>query len=237
MRDINVADPLVAIVGSVNTQRNDYDPALRNVDVAEQACKKLGRELAKSGYRITVYSSDSAYIEAAIVCGYIASNLAKPKSIEIRYPQLISQGNAPVFPEQKTYPSIFDERPDTHPNWQVSFYASLKDASSVLLLGGGSSALITGVMAEMYRIPLVSIATFGGAAQNVWTLSLGNLVTNEERRIMGSPTRRVDSAEKLIKALETNGNDFSPKRSGYTKPNSLSKGHCATELLWQGHSC
>jgi len=196
-----MADPLVAIVGSVDTQRNDYDPALRNVDVAKQACEELGRELAKSGCRIIVYASDPAYIEADIVRGYIASNLAKPKSIEIRYPQSIGQGNSPSFPEQKTHPSVFNESPDTHPNWQVSFYASLKDASGVLLLGGGSSALITGVMAEMYRLPLISIATFGGSAQNVWALSLGNLVTDEERRIMGSPTWRADSAEKLIKAI------------------------------------
>jgi hypothetical protein len=196
-----MADPLVAIVGSVDPQRNDYDPALRNVDVAKQACEELGRELAKAGYRIVVYSSNPAYIEADIVRGYVASNLAKPQSIEIRYPQSIGQGNPPSFPEQKTHPSLFDERPDTHSNWQVSFYASLKDASGVLLLGGASSALITGVMAELYRIPLISIATFGGSAQNVWALSLGNLVTGEEQRIMGSPTWRADSAEKLIKAL------------------------------------
>ena len=196
-----MADSLVAIVGSVDTQRNDYDPALRNMDVAKQACEELGRELAKSGYRIVVYSSAPAFIEADIVRGYIASNQAIPKSIEIRYPQSIGQGNPPSFPEQQTHSSIFDERPDTHPHWQVSFYASLKDASGVLLLGGAGSALIAGVVAQSYRIPLISIATFGGSAQNVWALSLGNLVTEEERSIMGSPTWRADSAEKLIKAL------------------------------------
>src|SRR5262245_35137216 len=196
-----MADPLVAIVGSIDTKRNDYDPALRNVDAAKQACEELGRELAKSGYRIVVYSSDPAYIEADIVRGYVASNSAKPKSVEIRYPQSIGQENPPSFPEQKTHPSIFDERPDTHPNWQVSFYASLKDAAGVLLLVGAGSALITGVMTQLYRIPLVSIATFGGSAQNVWALSLGNLVTEEERRIMASPTWRPDSAERLIKSF------------------------------------
>jgi hypothetical protein len=201
MGDVNMADPLVAIVGSVDTQRNDYDPALRNVDAAKQACEELGRELAKSGYRIVVYTADPAYIEADIVRGYVASNLAKPKSIEVRYPQSISQNNPPSFPEQITHPNVFDERPDAYPNWQVSFYASLKDAGGVLLLGGASSALITGVMAQLYHIPLISIATFGGSAQNVWALSLGNLVTEEERRIMGSPTWRTDSAEKLIKSL------------------------------------
>jgi hypothetical protein len=196
-----MADPSVAIVGSINTKRTDYDPGLRNVDKAKQACEELGRELAKSGYRIIVYSSDPAFIEADVVRGYVASNQAKPKSIEIRYPQSIGQESHPSFPEQKTHPSMFDDNPDTHPNWQVSFYVSLKGASGVLLLGGALSALITGVLAQLYRIPLISIATFGGSTQNVWALSLGNLATEEERSLMGSPTWKADSAEKLIKAL------------------------------------
>jgi hypothetical protein len=196
-----MSDPLVAIVGSVDPGRADYSPELKNVEVAKQACEELGRELAKAGCRIIVYSSDPEYIEADVVRGYIASGLAKPKSIEIRYPQALDVGKSPSFSEQETHPAVFDERPDTHPNWQVSFYASLKEASGILLIGGGNSALISGIVADMYRIPLVSIATFGGSAQNVWTISLGNLIAEEERRSMGAPAWKPDAAEKLVKSL------------------------------------
>lgn len=194
---------LVAIVGSVDPQRKDYEPPLRNADVARQACEELGRELAKAGFRIIVYSSDPAYIEADIVRGYVASGLAKPNSIEIRYPQ--SKGDPPSFPEQKTHKNVFAPCPDTRPNWQVSFYTSLEDAQGLLLIGGGSSCLITGIVAEMRRIPLVSVAIFGGSAQNVWALSLGNLASQDERRTMGSPTWETDSAEKLVQALGNQG--------------------------------
>jgi hypothetical protein len=196
-----LSDPIIAIVGSVNAQRTDYNPPLRNVQVVKLACEELGRALAKSGYRIIVYSSDPAYIEADIVRGYIASNDAKPKSIQIRFPQSIGPGNSPSFPEQTTNPGLFDARPDAYPNWQVSFYMSLKDASGALLMGGSAATLITGVMAQSYRIPLICIATFGGSAQNVWGHLLGNLITEDERRLMGSDTWNSDTAEKLVKAL------------------------------------
>jgi hypothetical protein len=197
-----MAEPLIAIVGSIDKRRTDYDPPLRNVDKATEACEQLGRELALAGYRLLVYSSDAnAFIEPAVVRGYVASQQAAERSIRIRYPQAIGDEATPSFPEQTKHPAVFDDDPDGHPNWQVSFFKSLKEVDGILLVGGANSALITGLVAQMYRIPLVTVATFGGSAQTVWALSVGTPATEAERKLMGLPNWQKESAARLIAIL------------------------------------
>jgi hypothetical protein len=72
-----VAEALIAIVASAVTLRNDYDPALKNLDNVQQAAKELGRELAKARCRIMVFASDPSFIEAAFIWGYVGSGQAK----------------------------------------------------------------------------------------------------------------------------------------------------------------
>jgi hypothetical protein len=193
--------PLVAIVGSANLTRTSfpYEPELKNTDDVKRACLELGHELANKGYRIMVYTSSSKYIEADVVEGYVSSGKAVPGSIQIRYPNLVDA--APGFKEMKAHRNLFDDRRDRHSNWQVSFYNSLRDAQGILLLGGGNSALITGLIALMYRIPLVSIATFGGSAETVWQISADRLATDEESQVMSRPRWEEDSARRLIEIL------------------------------------
>jgi len=192
--------PAIAIVGSVDQNRADYDPPLRNVDKVVKAMEELGAELAKAGYRILVYSSSTDYIEADVVRGYANSKVANEKSIVIRYPR--GAGVQSRFAEQGTQPALFDPRADTTPNWQVSFYESLKDASGVLIVGGVNSALITGVTARLLGIPIVALSTFGGSAENLWVLmrDLAN-VTEQEHQLMGRDTWESDSASRIVKSL------------------------------------
>ena len=193
--------PLIAIVGSVASTRSDYDPPLRNAEVAREAAEQLGAELARAGNRIIVYSGDPRFIEGDIVRGYVASGRAQPDSIQIRYPQILGAGQFPSFPEQSTHETLFDVRADRHTNWEISFYMSLKDATGIVLIGGARSALVTGLVAQSYRIPLVPVATFGGSAQTVWALASGPSLTEAERNLMGRPRWAADSAEKLVRAL------------------------------------
>jgi hypothetical protein len=194
--------PLIAIVGSVDATRSDYDPPLKNAVLAKQAAEELGCELARAGYALIVYTSDPAFIEADVVRGYINSSSATPKSIQIRFPQVRGDELAPLFDEQQKQGQFFEPVADTHPSWQVCFYQSLKDAQGILLLGGASSSFITGLVARMYRIPLIAIATFGGSAQTVWSLAAEEaLWSEEERNLMGAPTWNRDAASKLVEAL------------------------------------
>jgi hypothetical protein len=196
-----MADPLIAIVGSADPDRTDYDPPIRYVQQVTQAAQQLGSELAKAGYRILVYSSADKYIEKDVVTGYVSSGKAKPESIQVRYPQVVDPKGPRPFLEQSSQVSLFERYQDTHPNWMVSFYSSLQEVDGILLLGGANSALITGLVAQIYRIPLVSISTFGGSAQTVWALSIRKLATDEERNLMGLPDWDQNSASKLIAIL------------------------------------
>jgi hypothetical protein len=65
---------------------------------------------------------------------------------------------------------LFDERPDPSASWEVSYYRSLFGVDGVLLVGGGRSTLVTGLIALTLRIPLVAAAMFGGNARAVWEL-------------------------------------------------------------------
>jgi hypothetical protein len=191
---------LIAIVGSTNLKRQDYEPPLKNGEGAKLAAVQLGRELAKAKHRILVYTSDPSYIESDVVHGYIDSGVARTESILLRYPAIA--GPIPHFPEQdeNNYGQCFKEDPDDSPNWQVCFFSSLQKADAVLLLGGASSALIAFLIAEMKGIALLPIATFGGTAQTVWGLA-SRRFDETVRRITGAPLWRADSAAQLVDAL------------------------------------
>jgi hypothetical protein len=194
-------DPLIAIVGSADPARSDYDPPLKHTDRVAAALEELGAELARAKYRIMVYSASPDYIEADVVRGYVASGVAEPGSIQVRYPQ--GQPQASDFPEASHDPKkVFQLLPDVNDNWEFSFYESLKESGGVLIIGGGGSARVTGVTARLLQLPVVAIATFGGSAANVWTVIKGNpAVSAEEHSLMGSPAWSPESAKGLVGAL------------------------------------
>jgi len=195
-----MAESLIAIVGSADPHREDYNPPLQQLDVIPGAAEQLGKELAEANCRIVVYSSNPTFIEASVVRGYVRSGKAAARSIEVRYPQKNDDGNLP-FPEETEKPDIFDFRLDPNPNWEVSFYTSLHDVDGIILLGGARSAFVTGVLAQIFGIPLVTIATFGGSAQAVWTLAGNRFASEEERNLMARRSWHADSAAKLVKSL------------------------------------
>jgi hypothetical protein len=156
-----VKRPAIAVVGSVQAHRKD-ELGLNDVDRAPTACEGLGRALAEDGWNLVVYSSDPKFIEADVVRGYVASGKAVKDSINLRYPP----GGHGRFPEMDTH-DVFKEDLDTSDDWEVSFYLSLTQVDGVLLVGGGQSTLIAGVIAISLRKPVVALETFGGNARKV----------------------------------------------------------------------
>jgi hypothetical protein len=161
-----MAMPLIAIVGSADPTRT-AELELTHVDRAGMASEQLGRELAAAGCRIVVYSGDPTFIEAHVVRGYVGSGKAVEGSIEVRFPD---GSQAAEFPEYQTHRAAFRFQPDTSKDWEVSFYRSLVGVDGVLLLGGGRSSLISGLVALGNGLPVAAVATFGGNARKVWTL-------------------------------------------------------------------
>jgi hypothetical protein len=195
-----MAGPLIAVVGSAELGRT-YEPPLKNHAKVTEAAEGLGRELARAGCRLIVYSGETQFIEPAFVRGFLATKQAKPQSIQVRYP---ADDAAPTFPEQATQQKVFDFQPDSHPKWEVSFYRSLAEVDGVIVIGGGRSSLVSGLIALSYRIPVVVVATFGGAAQDVWTMIAPgkDLIELEERNLMGQGNWLDSSAAELVKTLK-----------------------------------
>ena len=194
--------PEIAVAGSVDPSRA-HDLDLRDIDRAASAGEALGHELAVQGLDIIVYSSEPGFIEASVVRGYVASNSATPGSIQVRMP-LGATGDQ--FPESSDRPDVFDQRPDSSEDWEVSFYRSLVETDGVLLIGGGRSTYVTGLIAVAFGIPLVTIASFGGYAARVWQAleRTQNDAEPEEIAKMGGAWRD-DLAPALVTSLVKQG--------------------------------
>jgi hypothetical protein len=182
--------PIIAIVGNAKTHAD-----------APAAAEALGRELAKAGFRILVYSSGAEYVEERVVTGYLASNVAGRRSIMVRYP---FNGAKPEFAEQSSHAAAFDWRPEHGQDWEMSFYQSLNEVDGVLLIGGGNSTLIAGLIAMGRGIAMLAAAGFGGKAAEVWErLSPGrDLVTADEIALMARPSWTQDGAAEYAGILK-----------------------------------
>jgi len=170
---------------------------------AGQAARELGRELAKAGFSIIVYSADPKFIEPYVVEGYIASGAAKHSSIRVEYPPP-PEGNID-FAALKTHQNAFDLQPSADPNWEVSFYNSLSAVEGILLVGGGRSTLITGLVGLGSRVTVLPIRSFGGYARNVWDKIRANPdpLTQEEMNLLARPDWNQDTAGQIVALFDT----------------------------------
>jgi hypothetical protein len=191
--------PLIAIVGSADEQRQD-ELDLKKIDVARQAAQELGGELAKAGCRLLVYSTRPGFIEFCTMLGFIESGHGRPNSIQIRYPLSMEQ---PPLPNEKGNEQLLDWRPDRSKDWEVSFYRSLEEVDGMILIGGGQSTLIGGLVAMGFRKPILALASFGGAAEKVWeTLSIErDLVEHRDITFMACPSWTSTSAQAGVQIL------------------------------------
>jgi hypothetical protein len=193
--------PLIAIIGSAEPGRG-YDVPLRHLEAVTQAAEELGRELALAGFGLIVYSSAPAFIEADVVRGYVAAGKAVERSIQVWFPQ---GAEVTTFAEAAEHGDLFDFHADGSREWEVSFYRSVASASGLLLLGGGRSTFVAGIVGVTNRTPMVAVPRFGGYAEKVWELldrdrGVG-LATDAEIAAMARPVWQQGSAAELVQVL------------------------------------
>jgi hypothetical protein len=155
----------IAVLGSVDANRKDLD--IRHSDQAAQALQEMGRALAEGDFGIIVYSADPGFIEPEVVAGYVASGKAADDSIRVIYPRRVPK---PQFREEQAHRRCFRFLVDENEGWEVSFYRSLYEVDGLLLVGGGQSTFIAGIIATTRRTPIVALEGYGGAAAKVWQL-------------------------------------------------------------------
>ncbi|MET9567146.1 hypothetical protein [Streptomyces tauricus] len=156
--------PLIAIVGSVDASRT-FAPPLTNAGTGAQACQDIGRQLALGGYDLAVFSSKPKYIEAAVVAGYAEACTAESPGRVVAYPP---RHRSVDFTLSEGSHVTVDVVRDTSGEWEVSYYRALLLSDGVLLMGGGQSTRIAGIVALAQQVPVLPVATFGAGAQQVW---------------------------------------------------------------------
>lgn len=190
--------PTIAVIGSAEPGRH-YDPPVRDPALAVAAAEELGRELATQGCHILVHSSRSDFIERSVVGGYVASGRGQPHSIVVRGRYGHDDAG---FGETAGHRDLFDIHPEPTADWEVSFYHSLLTVDGVVLIGGGRSAFIAGLIALSRRVPVTPIAAFGGAGEKIWHYLTRepNIATENDLAVMTNSWHN-DSATNLIASL------------------------------------
>jgi predicted Rossmann-fold nucleotide-binding protein len=211
--------PAIAIVGSIDPTR-EYQNPIRDPERGRKMARELGAALAKRGWRIIVSAPGSRFIESEVVQGFVGSGSARPRSVVVEFP--VGKSTAD-FPEFEQNHDVFELRPFTGAGWEIAYYRSLGRADGVVLIGGGQSTLITGVLSLTFGSPVLAIPTHGGAAEKVWELLSAerHLATEEQKDAMAQPATPevmeewLDSLEAQVaaRAKENESAPESPRRS------------------------
>ncbi|MFJ6484998.1 MULTISPECIES: hypothetical protein [unclassified Streptomyces] len=190
--------PLIAVVGSVDGTRA-FNPPLRAVGQARAACRELGRELARAGCDIAVFSSKPTYIEHDVVHGYAEGTDTQNPGRVAAYPPRHRE-IAFALPEGSSV--ALDTYRDTSGEWEVSYYRTLLNCDGVLLVGGGQATRVAGIVAMAQGIPVLPVAAFGGGAGQVWVNldKVRNHADDEDIALLGQDWS-TDSAARLTASL------------------------------------
>jgi hypothetical protein len=201
--------PIVAVVGSASQKLADqgnYDPKITDIPGAREAARLLGEQFAKIGWHLQVYSLHEGYIESDVVKGYADAPASQGTSrlVYIDFPTGNNCPPDPVKEGKKKYNIDFIGNASPFENWEVSFYRGLSRASAVVVVGGGKSTLATGLLALTRKIPLFSVATYGGSARTVWQAIEveTDLPTAAHKNAMGMSINDAHQAARCVTALD-----------------------------------
>ena len=191
--------PSIVITGSGSPGRT-YEPELKHGEKIPAASEAIGRELAKAGFDLVVFSSSENYIERDVVKGYLdVIDVQHPGEIVVHTPH-----NREVdFGVPAHLKHVLKVRKNPASEWEISYYRALLEADSLLLIGGGRSTRIAGVMAMAQRMPVVAVACFGASALTVWKTfnEPKNDVTQDDLDLMAADWGD-DSAARVVKSLQ-----------------------------------
>jgi hypothetical protein len=164
------------------------------------------------------------------VRGYATSKDAAAGSVHVRVPQRHSNRK---FPEADSRPELFYSRPDASADWEVSFYRSLRETDGVLLVGGGRSTYVTGLIALAFGIPIAVVASFGGRAVRVWQAldRARNDAEPKEIALMGRGDWSADMAAPIVGSLIAQIKRHAEKQEAERRDAGKDKRHTSISLL------
>jgi predicted nucleotide-binding protein len=152
----------VAVLGSWRDGVRDY--LMRGSKSAfEEACKDIGRELARRQQIIIVGGQSDNTADSNVVTGYIsvAGNSTPRPMIQVVRPDDDSKSYHDLADK---YPKLFSFPSSMQYQWGSAHLIQIRDADAVLTVGGVSGTYQAGLAAIVARKLLVPVGSFGGAA-------------------------------------------------------------------------
>ncbi|MBB5856463.1 hypothetical protein ACFQ05_26645 [Amycolatopsis umgeniensis] len=188
--------PTIVVLGSGDRGRI-YEPPLKDRAMIVSASRTIGYELAVAGCDLVVFSSDAAYVEKDVVEGYLAATVGDGRVI-VRAPHGVAVG----FDTSPEAAERIQVEPDPAGDWETSYYRSVFGADGIIVIGGGRSTRIAGVIAVAVRIPIVAVAAFGAGASIVWQHLCRHMndATADDLHLMGRSWTDA-SANRLVASL------------------------------------
>jgi hypothetical protein len=220
------AQPLVAIVGGVRkeTLQGFSETEIESIlDRYRTACRDLGAALAKAGFRLLVWSSDTRFIESGVVDGYLSQDSAADSILCVWHKE------HPVsFPRQNEPDGPISLQLSPHDDWEVGFYESMREeAHAIILLGGGSTTLVAGVVAASWGKAIFATPHFHGKAEMLyrWIYSgapalAAAPVTDADIELMSKPWSSracIQSLRSQLEAEETRSKQHADERERYAQ--------------------
>lgn len=128
---------------------------------------------------------------------------ARKESVHVLYSRRFP---TPRFDVQEDHPEAFDFfRADLSNDWEPSFFRSLADVDAALIVGGGHSSYLAGLVCLGRRIPILALGIFGGSAHRVLDaiVQAGTPLRQEDVELLARPEWSAASARALVESLVT----------------------------------
>ena len=152
----------IAVIGSWRDGVRDYLMRGSRSEF-EDACKDIGRELARRQQVIIVGGQSDHTADSNVVMGYIsvAGDSTQRAMIQVVRPEDDSRS---YYDLAGKYPKLFSFPSSMQRHWGSAHLIQIRDADAVLTVGGVSGTYQAGLAAIVARKRVVPVASFGGAA-------------------------------------------------------------------------
>lgn len=152
----------VLIVGS----KRHFKPGDPDAPRFEEACRQMGKRLTEKGHTLIIGTDDPLDADPFFVAG--ANDVSGKHAIVVSRPADDQRPTPYGGARSPKFNNI--EFTFTHPSnqWTASLVHALSQADVLLLIGGRTTAEVTGYSAGALKKPVLAIPAFGGAAQAVW---------------------------------------------------------------------
>ncbi len=201
--------PIVAIVGGVRPETLEGlspEESEKCVGSYRETCRRLGACLAESRMRLLVWSSDPRFIERDVVDGFLGVPSPRRNSIICIW----NQDHYPDFPHQDKNGGPILLKRSHHDEWEIGFYESIKkEADAIVLLGGGATTLIAGLVAASWGKALFATPHYHGKAEMLykWMHTTSNSVASapiseEDIDLMSRPWSPENCVSSLQRQLD-----------------------------------